>query len=67
MRQLDERADVGLVGDVELARVDLAAEALGLVGEGGEAGLVDVAGGDLAAGLGEPQSRSGGPAPAPRP
>ncbi len=52
VRPLDERAHVGLVRDVELARVDLArtlAECNGLR----ETGFVDVADGDLRARLDE--------------
>src|SRR5262249_11825399 len=53
VRPLDERARVLLVRDVELARVDLAGEVRRLGGERGEAVLVDVAGGDQRARLGE--------------
>ena len=62
VRPRDERADVGLVGDVELARVDLPG-ALGGLERLGEARLVDVADGDLRARLGEADARSARPCP----
>ena len=56
VRPVDERADVGLVRDVELAACGPCRAGPARLGERGEAVLVDVAGGDLSAGLGEPAS-----------
>ena len=53
MGPFDERADLGLARHVELVDVDLAGEAAGGLGERGEPVFLDVASGDLGAGLGQ--------------